>query len=70
MPGSDLVPFTDVTIANLRLEKIKNRKLQNAIAAASTDLRSKPLRLVWYTGSRITARLNRAKVPEVQTITK
>ena len=25
MPGSDLVPFTDVTIANLKLEKIKNR---------------------------------------------
>ena len=38
MPGSDLVPFTDVTIANLRLEKIKNRKLQNAIAAARASV--------------------------------
>lgn len=38
MPGSDLVPFTDVTIANLKLEKIKNRKLQNAIAAARASV--------------------------------
>ena len=32
MPGSDLVPFTDVTIANLKLEKIKNRKFICAVA--------------------------------------
>ena len=38
MPGSELVPFTDDTIANLGLEKMKNRKLKKAIAAARASV--------------------------------
>ena len=38
MPGSELVPFTDDNVANLKLEKKKNRKLQKAIAAARASV--------------------------------
>ena len=38
MPGAELVPFTEETIANLKLDQLKNKKLQKAIAAARASV--------------------------------
>ena len=35
MPGKNLIPVTEQSIKDLKLDQIKNKKLKNAIAAAA-----------------------------------
>ena len=38
MPGKNLIPFSEQSITDLKLDQIKNKKLKNAIAAARASI--------------------------------
>ena len=38
MPGKNLIPFSEQSITDVKLDQIKNKKLKNAIAAARASI--------------------------------